>query len=110
MQISTRESDEVLVVDISGRLDSTTSGHGYDELGRMVQGGNKKIVVNLEKLEYVSSSGLQILLTATKLAKDLGGQIKFCNPTDLVNHTLTVSGFNILLSVYDSEDDAIKAF
>lgn len=110
MQINTRESYEVLVVDIEGRLDTTTSGYGYDEMVRIAKGGNKKILVNLKGLEYVSSAGLRVLLTAAKLVKASGGQFKFCEPTDLVKQTLEISGFNSLLSVYGSEGEAIKSF
>jgi anti-anti-sigma regulatory factor len=39
-----------------------------------------------------------------------GGQIKFCQSTDLVKQTLEISGFNSLLSVYGSEGEAIKSF
>ena len=110
MQINTRESDDVLIVDIEGWLDTTTSGFGYDEMVRIAKGGNKKIVVNLKGLEYVSSAGLRVLLTAAKLVQAAGGQIRFCQPTDLVKDTLAVSGFNSLLSVYGSEDEALKSF
>jgi anti-anti-sigma factor len=110
MQINTRESYEVLVVDIEGRLDTSTSGYGYDEMVRIAKGGNKKILVNLKELEYVSSAGLRVLLTAAKLVQALGGQIKFCQPNDLVKQVLEISGFNSLLSVYGGEGEAIKSF
>src|ERR1700704_6035181 len=98
MQINTRESYDVLVVDIVGRLDTTTSGYGYDEMVRIAKGGNKKIVVNLKGREFVSSAGLRVLLTAAKLVQASSGQIKFCQPTDVVKQALALSGFNSLLS------------
>lgn len=64
-------------MDIEGRLDTSTSGYGYDEMVRIAKGGNKKILVNLKELEYVSSAGLRVLLTAAKLVQASGGQIKF---------------------------------
>ena len=110
MQINTRESDEVLVVDIEGRLDTTTSGYGYDEMVRIAKGGNRKVLVNLKALKYVSSAGLRVLLTAAKLVQASGGQIKFCEPTDVVKEALAFSGITSLLSVYGSEGEAIKSF
>ena len=110
MQITTRESYDAMVVDVEGWLDTTTSGYAYDEMVRIDKGGNKKIVVNLKGLEYVSSAGLRVLLTAAKLVQASGGQIKFCQPTEMVKQTLDVSGFDSLLSVYDSEGEAIKSF
>ncbi len=110
MQINTREAYEVLVVDIEGRLDTNTSGYGYDEMVRIAKTGKKKILVNLAGLEYVSSAGLRVLLTAAKLVQASGGQLKFCQPTDLVKQALEISGFNSLLSVYTSEGEAVKSF
>jgi len=110
MQISTRTSYEVLVVDVAGRLDSKTSGYAYDEMVRIAQSGSKKVLVNLKALDYVSSAGLRVLLTAAKLQQTSGGQLKFCEPTDLVKQALQVSGFNSLLSIYASEGEAIKSF
>ena len=110
MQITTRESYDVLVVDIEGRLDTNTSGDGYDEMVRIAKGGNKKIVVNLKELEYVSSAGLRVLLLVAKLVQASGGQVKFCEPSDQVKQALEISGFNSLLKLYGSEGEAIKSF
>ncbi len=110
MQINTRESYEVLVVDMEGRLDTNTSGYAYDEMVRIAKSGNKKILVNLKGLEYVSSAGLRVLLTAAKLVKTSGGQFKLCEPIDVVKQVLEISGFNSLLSLYASEGEAIKSF
>src|SRR5262245_24145048 len=110
MQIKTRESYEVLVVDIEGKLDTSTSGYAYDEMVRIAKSGNKKILVNLKGLAYVSSAGLRVLLTAAKLLQTSGGQLKFCEPTDSVGQALAISGFNSLLSVHATEGDAIRSF
>ena len=93
-----------------GRLDTSTSGYGHDEMVRISEGGNKKILVNRKELEYVSSAGLRVLLTAAKLVQASGGQIKFCQPNDLVKQVLEISGFNSLLSMYGGEGEAIKSF
>ena len=110
MQITTRESYEVLVVDMQGKLDTTTSGYAYDEMVRIANSGSRKILVNLSGVEYVSSAGLRALLTAAKLVKTSGGQFKFCEPTDSVKQALDISGFHSLLSVYSTEGEAIKSF
>lgn len=110
MQITTRESYDVLVVDVEGKLDTTTSGYAYDEMVRIAKGGKKKIVANLKALEYVSSAGLRVLLTAAKLLQTEGGQFKFCEPRESVRQALAISGFNSLLSVYATEGEAIRAF
>ena len=110
MEISTREAYGVLVVDMEGRLDSSTSGYSYDELVRIAQGSNKNVLINLEKLEFITSAGLRSLLVAAKLLKNSNGQLKLCSANNAVNQVLETSGFTSLLNLYPTESDAIKTF
>src|SRR6266851_2942796 len=70
MKIETRKVNDVLVVDMAGRLDSLSSGEAGDRIVHIVQGDNPQILLNLDEVEYVSSAGLQIILRGSKL---LGG-------------------------------------
>ena len=110
MEITTRQSYDVLIADLNGRLDSTTSGYGYDELVKIAQSGNKQVLLNLEKLEFVSSAGLRSLLVAAKLLQAAEGQLKLCQANPAVSNVLQTSGFNSLLSLYATEAEAIKSF
>jgi anti-sigma B factor antagonist len=65
--IETRQIYDVLVVDMSGRLDTTTSGDADDRMVAIAQGQDKQVVLNRERLEYASSAGLRMILLASKL-------------------------------------------
>jgi anti-sigma B factor antagonist len=110
MEISTRQAYDVLVVDMNGRLDSRTAGYGYDEMVRIVKSNNKQILVNLDKLEFITSAGLRVLLTAAKLVQSSGGQFKLCNANDSVRQVLETCGFHSLVNLYLTEAEAIKSF
>ena len=110
MQIDTRLVDGMTVIDMSGRLDSSTSGDAYDEMVRIAESGVSKVVLNLDKLEYVSSAGLRVILTAAKHLKSSTGEMKICNAIGMVKEVLETSGFNYILDIYDQENDAIEAF
>ncbi|MDX2228039.1 MAG: STAS domain-containing protein [Leptolyngbyaceae cyanobacterium bins.349] len=110
MKISTREVYDVLVVDMEGRLDSKTSGYGYEELVRLVKGDKKHVVINLQKLEFITSAGLRSLLVAAKLLQTDRGELRLCNPNDVVKDVLESAGFSSLLRLYPTEADAIKGF
>jgi anti-anti-sigma factor len=107
MQISTRDSCGVTVVDMEGSLDTTTSGDTGDALFALVQDGNRKILLNLEKLDYVSSAGLRAILVAAKLLQNSGGQMRMPTPTETVRSIMEASGFNSLLKLHDTEADAL---
>jgi anti-anti-sigma factor len=110
MQISTRQSYDVLIVDMEGRLDSKSSGSSYDKMVAIAQGEPKQVVANLEKLDFITSAGLRVLLIASKLLKSRGGDLKLCNPNRLVKDVLETAGFDSLLHVYASETEAVKSF
>lgn len=110
MQIATREVYDVRVVDMSGKLDTGTSGEASDQLVKIVQGDIKQIVLNLDKLDYVSSAGLRIILRTSKLLQGGRGELKLCHANGVVKEVLETSGFNSLLKVYDTEKDAVTAF
>ncbi|MGB5835059.1 MAG: STAS domain-containing protein [Thiohalocapsa sp.] len=110
MQIETRKVYDILVVDMIGKLDTTTSGDASDRMVAIAQGEDKQIILNLEQLEYVSSAGLQVILRTSKLLQARRGELKICSANGVVKEVLELSGFNSLLKLYASEKDAVAAF
>ncbi|HIK45197.1 MAG TPA: STAS domain-containing protein [Leptolyngbyaceae cyanobacterium M65_K2018_010] len=110
MKITTRQSYDVLVVDMEGRLDSKSSGYSSDEMVAIAKGDPKRVVVNLEKLDFITSAGLRVLLMASKLLKSAGGDLKLCSPNTLVKEVLETAGFDSLLHLYETEAEAVKSF
>jgi anti-anti-sigma factor len=109
MQIETRSLKDVLVVDLAGRLDSHTAGPIGDELTSLTGGEHRKVVLNLAKLEYVSSAGLRIILRIAKLLEAHDGRMAICGSTGLVAEVLTSSGFDSLLKIFPTEKAAVEA-
>uniref|UniRef100_B8HV42 Anti-sigma factor antagonist n=1 Tax=Cyanothece sp. (strain PCC 7425 / ATCC 29141) TaxID=395961 RepID=B8HV42_CYAP4 len=110
MKISTRQSDDVLIVDMEGRLDSRTAVDSNDEMERILKAGSKHIIVNLEKLDFLTSAGIRVLLLTAKLQQSTGGQLRLCSANELVTETLETAGFSRLLRLYPTEAEAIKSF
>ena len=110
MQIDTRLIGDMTVIDMTGRLDTSTSGDAYDEMMRIAKSGVTKVILNLDKMEYVSSAGLRVMLTTAKHLKSSTGEMKICNANGVVKEVLETSGFNHIIDIYDGEIDAIEAF
>ncbi len=110
MEIKTRDADGIVVVDLSGKLDTQTSGPASEELTRIAQGDRMRILVNLENVEFVSSAGLRVLL---RLAKTLGatdGVLKICCASGVVKEVMEISGFGTLLDIHETEASALESF
>jgi anti-sigma B factor antagonist len=110
MEIATRRVYDVLVVDMSGRLDSHSSGDAGDWFVDIVQGDDKRIVLNLSKLDYVSSAGLRVILRGAKLLQEKLGELKICNANQRVGNILVTAGFDSLIKLYGTEQEAFAAF
>ena len=109
MQIETRKANSVLVVDMGGRLDSRTAGEAGDRMIAIAQGSDRKVVLNLEKLDYVSSAGLRIIVRASKLLQINRGKLTICGAKGGVKTVLETAGIHSLLKVCDTEEDAVAA-
>lgn len=110
MDISSKSVAGVRVVEMRGRLDSVTAGPAGDSMDAIAQGPDKQVVVNLQHLDYVSSAGLRVLLRAAKLIKTHRGEIKLCQANPSVKQVLETSGFNSLITLLDTEDEAVRSF
>jgi len=110
MKIETRKIHDVMVVDMSGSLDSTSSGEAGDRIVTIAKGEHKRVLLNLAGLEYLSSAGLRVILRGAKLLKGKRGELKICNAKGPVMDVLDTSGFKSLIKIYDTEQEAFSAF
>ena len=110
MDVSTREVDGVLVADLSGRLDTRTSGAASDELSRVAQGDHRKVLLNLEGLEFLSSAGLRVFLRTAKALRKVDGILKVSGARGVVKEVMEISGFHDLLDLHDTETEALASF
>jgi anti-anti-sigma factor len=76
----------------------------------IAKGEHSRVLLNLEKVDYVSSAGLRVILRGAKLLQVNRGELKICNANTLVKSILETSGFNSLIKVYNTEQDAFSAF
>jgi anti-sigma B factor antagonist len=110
MDITVDEVGDVRVVRIAGNLDTQTSPVTQEQLTQLIQDGATKILLDFEELNYISSSGLRVLLVAHKRLEDNNGQVRICNPNTMVGEVFDTSGFSEIFSVYGSQAEALDGF
>lgn len=110
LTIGHRTEGVVEIVILSGRLDTTTSPILEHELNELMDKGTVNIVASLGNLEYISSSGLRVILAALKKLKKGGGDLKLAEMTRPVNEVITMTGFSRIFGVYTSESEAVRSF
>jgi len=110
MNITIRDVNEVKVVALEGELDLNASGEAEKQLTQLREGGVKKMLLDLEKLEFISSAGLRVLLATAQEIKAAGGELRVCNPNETVKEVFDISGFSTLLMCFDNEAKAMAGF
>jgi len=110
MEIQTKEENDVKIVSFEGELDTTTSTKAEEYLNKLMTSGTMKIMINLEKLDFISSAGLRVLLATAQKIKGAGGGFRVCSLNPDVKEVFDISGFSTLLMVFDNEAKGLSGF
>ena len=97
MEIKKTVDGKTLTIALSGRLDTMTSPELSKELDNSLD-DIVCLVFDLEKLEYISSSGLRVLLSAQKTMNGQGKMI-VKNVSDIVMEVFEITGFSDILTI-----------
>ncbi len=97
LNINKTLEDKNLTVALEGRLDTTTAPQLEAELKDDLPGVTG-LVMDFEKLEYISSAGLRVLLSAQKVMNKQGA-MKLIHVNDVINEIFEVTGFSDILNI-----------
>ena len=110
MQVDIRHVDDVIIVDLAGRM---VAGVGekilHDIMNQLVAEGWKRILLNLSGVSWIDSGGIGELVASLKMAKRFGVTVKLLRIGDRVKHVLSISQILPMLDVYESEEAAVAA-
>ena len=97
MTITTNLNDKSLEIALAGRLDTMTAPELEAELSKTM-GAADTLTLDFSKLDYISSAGLRVLLSAHKVMSSKGG-MKITNVNEIVQEVFEVTGFSDILTI-----------
>ena len=97
MTIEIKRNAEETVIEIAGRLDTTTAPVLDKTINEDI-GDTKNLVLNVKGLEYISSAGLRVLLGAQKKMQKIGS-MKVTNVCEAVMEVFEMTGFADILTI-----------
>jgi anti-sigma B factor antagonist len=111
MKVDVRHVDDVIIVDLEGRL---VMGVGdellRDVVNELLAENWKKILLNLREVSIMDSSGIGEVVSSWKLAQRFGASVKLLRPRPQVQRTLRLTQLLPLLEVFDDEPAAVASF
>ncbi len=110
MELKTREMNQCVVIYLSGRMDVHLASDVETQLNEIIKQSDKSsVILNLEDVEYMSSSGLRVFVSLMRVLKEKKRSLKLCNLSVAVRKVFEVVELMDMFDIYSSEEEAIAA-
>ncbi len=110
MEITKEEEGKVVILWLTGRLDTLNFPVFDSEITALLDKKQIDIILDCGNMDYVSSSGLRVLLKALKQAKAAGGKFVICRLQPQISQIFKISGFDHLFEIYPDKNSAFISF
>jgi len=111
MQLTDREQDGVIILQPKGKIMGGPSASLlHDKLHEVIEAGNRKVVIDLSRVDWMNSTGLGILISSYTTLRNNNGKLKLASVTDKIQSLLTITKLITVFDSYDSVEEAIDAF
>jgi anti-anti-sigma factor len=111
LEIHTRKIGQIVILDLTGKI---TIGDGSnqlrDEVNRLLEAGDKEIILNFEHTTYLDSSGIGELISRHTTTKNQGGHLKLLKLPKKIRDLLTVTKLLGVFETFEQEQDALLSF
>jgi anti-sigma B factor antagonist len=101
---------DISIFKVEGYLDAHTAPEFERAIQAEIDAGRHRLIVDCEKLTYISSAGLGVFMGFIEEIREREGDIKICNLVPKVRQTFELLGFQQLYHILDSLPEAIQKF
>lgn len=110
VDIANEKKNGVLVLSFKGRLDAVSSPLAEKKVFEFINQGENKLLLDFSGVGYLSSAGMRMLLSTTKKLRGLSGKLVLCGITNNVMDVLKMSGFDHVLELAKTQEEALRKF
>lgn len=110
MDITKRTKDDVVILDIAGEIDLYNAPEIKDIISSLIEEKKFNVIINLEKVTYIDSSGIGALISSLSNLKKYQGGLKIINVFASVRKVFELTKLTSFFEIYDSEEQAIESF
>jgi anti-anti-sigma factor len=102
--------DDICVIPVAGRVDAATSPHLSKQVHAQIDAGARFVLLDMQEVSFLSSSGLRSLLLIRKDLMTLGGELRLAALQPQVYEVFALTGFTQVFAVHDTLDEARESF
>jgi anti-anti-sigma factor len=109
VQVEISDRQQVTVVEAAGRIDSSNASELGQALTGVINRGRVHLVLDLAKVDYMSSAGLRELVAALKRLQGKG-DLRLAEPSERVLEVLEIAGLDSIFKIYATPNEAVASF
>ena len=110
VSFETRAENGVDVIDISGQLDAFTTPDVKAEFKKLTDARHYKLVLNLEKVDYVNSTAIGAIVAVAQQVRRRKGDLKIFGMKADIRKVFDLVGASKILGIFDTEKEAVDNF
>lgn len=109
LRLDTRDEGEWTVLDVDGEIDLSTAPGLRARIEQLIREGTRRLVVSLEHVGFMDSSGLGALVVAMRGMREAGGRMTLICSRESVLRVFTVTGLDRVFAIHASVAEAVGA-
>jgi len=111
MKFKSRESKGITVIELTGNVMGGPDATSLNEqLHKLIDENKKKVIVDLEEVKFINSSGLGMLIGGLTTLRNSGGELKLARASKKIEELLKMTKLSTVFDVHKTVNDAIAAF
>jgi anti-sigma B factor antagonist len=110
MEISREYTGNIIILSLNGRLDTLNFAQLENEINSLIKKNQKDYILDCQELDYVSSSGLRVLMLALNQVKAIDGKFSLCNLQPSIIKIFKISGFDRLFNIFPGRNEALASY
>ena len=109
MDVTTERQDGVLSAQVGGRIDGTNASEFEEAIRTAIEESDRAVIVDFEKLAYISSAGLRAILLTAKSLDNRNAKFALCSLSDQIREVFETSGFDKVIAIHSSKAEALAS-
>ena len=110
MRLKTEISGKTVCFMLDGEFDMYAAPDVRDEIRKCIDDGNTDILIDMQNVDYIDSSGVGVLIKILQEVRQRKGRLKFSAIHSSPRKVLDLSNILQILDVFDSKEEALKSF
>jgi anti-sigma B factor antagonist len=109
MEITSKSTDKAIVLYVDGDLTTASSPEAEAEIKEILEGATANVIINVEMVNFIASTGLRIILALGKRLNGEGQKLVVCSMNATTKSVFQMSGFSKLFPIFETEEEALES-